>query len=104
MDEAVQRKVAALRARYAVALVAQAEELARAIVAWRGAPSDEALMADCWRISHTLGGTSGSYGFHDVSTAARAIQALFTDGRPEAAAVDVQLGRCMAAAAMAIKA
>lgn len=100
VDDVLQSKVAALRAKYAATLPAQVESLAVAVRAWQAAPLNGALAVDAARIAHRLVGTSGSYGFAEVSDASRAIEGLVSVNTDALAAlrVDDAVNRLIVAA------
>lgn len=62
-----------LSLKYAARLVEKMRELT-ALVERACAGENEAL-AEAYKIAHTLHGTAGSYGFHQVSTAAKHLEA-----------------------------
>jgi chemotaxis protein histidine kinase CheA len=76
MDDALQKKLAALRSAYAKTLPGLLEALGGAIRDWRASPEDPARRDEVRRLAHRLVGTSGSYGFTAVSDATRTIEGL----------------------------
>lgn len=76
MEDALRQKIAALREKYGLTLPGQVSTLAEAVQAWQAAPQDVAKATEAARIAHRLCGTSGSYGFADISEAAKAVETL----------------------------
>jgi hypothetical protein len=95
MDEALVKKLAALRVAYARTLPGLAIEIEQAVTAWL-ADSDGARAAEVRRLTHRLTGTSGSYGLAEVSEAARALEAL-TAGPPRPDEIRAALERTVTA-------
>lgn len=75
-DVETERALEEIRREYAQGLQAKLAALERAIEALCPKPEDESLLNEVRRQAHSLRGTSGSYGFKEVSEAAGKIEQL----------------------------
>ncbi len=72
--------IEALRLSYAQRLPAKLRTLERAVRAWYKNPSDAALLGRARDIAHRLRGTTGTYGFAEVSSVVGTIEAALLGG------------------------
>lgn len=95
-----------LRLSYAESLPTRLRALDRAIRAWRRAPEDSAALEKAEKLAHRLRGTTGSYGFADVSAAMGAVEDALRGARDRhetsASAIEPALGAARTFAAEAI--
>ena len=74
--DAVQVQLAKLRRKFGLALPEKISAIEAAVAALVARPWDEQSCAAAHRQAHSLAGTSGTYGFPEIGSAARSVEAL----------------------------
>lgn len=74
--DTVQAQLAMLRRKYGLALPGKISGIARAVASFLAAPWDEQACATAHRQVHSLAGSSGTYGYSDISGIARAAEEI----------------------------